>query len=120
LTNNENNVQVTDNSSTSDETLLNEVGNQGQHQAIDMTTDKNTHTPGEVVNITIRNIGTEPLTFPNAALGLRIENSKTYEKYPLLSAQVITTLETDSSGKNVQAGNYTASTSTGSLGANVT
>ena len=43
----------------SDETLLNEVGNQGQHQAIDMTTDKNTYTPGEVVNITIRNIGTE-------------------------------------------------------------
>ena len=28
--------------------------------------------------------------------------------------------QTDSSGKNVQAGNYTASTSTGSLGANVT
>ena len=131
LTNNENNVQVTDNSSTSDETLLNEVGNQGQHQAIDMTTDKNVYTPGEVVNITIRNIGTEPLTFPNAALGLRIENSKTHEKYPLLSAQVITTLDsggkksvnwdqTDSSGKNVQAGNYTASTSTGSFGANVT
>ena len=131
LTNNENNVQVTDNSSTSDETLLNEVGNQGQHQAIDMTTDKNTYTPGEVVNITIRNIGTEPLTFPNAALGLKIENSKTHETYPLLSAQVITTLDsggkksvnwdqTDSSGKNVQAGNYTASTSTGSFGANVT
>jgi hypothetical protein len=131
LTNDENNVQVTDNSSNSDETLLNEVGNQGQQQAIDMTTDKNTYTPGEVVNITIRNIGTEPLTFPNAALGLRIENSKTHEKYPLLSAQVITTLDSggkkslnwdqiDSSGKNVQAGNYTASTSTGSLSANVT
>jgi hypothetical protein len=131
LTNNENNVQVTDNSSNSDETLLNEVGNQGQQQAIDMTTDKNTYTPGEVVNITIRNIGTEPLTFPNAALGLRIESSKTHEKYPLLSAQVITTLDSggkkslnwdqiDSSGKNVQAGNYTASTSTGSLSANVT
>jgi hypothetical protein len=124
-------VQVTDNSSNSDETLLNEVGNQGQQQAIDMTTDKNTYTPGEVVNITIRNIGTEPLTFPNAALGLRIENSKTHEKYPLLSAQVITTLDSggkkslnwdqiDSSGKNVQGGNYTASTSTGSLSANVT
>jgi hypothetical protein len=131
LTNNKNNGQVTDNSSNSDETLLNEVGNQGQQQAIDMTTDKNTYTPGEVVNITIRNIGTEPLTFPNAALGLRIENSKTHEKYPLLSAQVITTLDSggkkslnwdqiDSSGKNVQAGNYTASTSTGSLSANVT
>jgi hypothetical protein len=131
LTNDENNVQVTDNSSNSDETLLNEVGNQGQQQAIDMTTDKNTYTPGEVVNITIRNIGTEPLTFPNAALGLRIENSKTHEKYPLLSAQVITTLDSggkksinwdqiDSSGKNVQAGNYTASASTGSLSANVT
>lgn len=130
-TDNENKVQVMDNSSNSDKTVLNEVGNQGQHQAIVMTTDKNKYAPGEVVNITIRNIGTEPLTFPNAAFGLRIENSKTHEKYPLLSAQIITTQDSggrksvnwdqiDSSGKNVQAGNYTASISTGSLNANVT
>jgi hypothetical protein len=123
--------EATNNVSKTEETLLNEVGNQGQHQAIDITTDKSTYVPGEVVNITISNIGTEPLTFPNAALGLRIENSKTHEKYPLLSAQVITTLDSggkkslnwdqiDSSGKNVRPGNYTATTSTGSLNANVT
>ena len=111
--------------------MLNEVGNQGQHQAIAMTTDKSAYSRGEVVNITISNTGTEPLTFPNAALGLRIENSKTHETYPLLSAQVITTLDsggkksinwdqTNSNGKNVRAGNYTASTWTGLLNANVT
>jgi hypothetical protein len=119
------------NVSNSEKTLLNEVGNQGQHQAIGIVTDKRTYAPGELVNITIRNIGTEPLTFPNAALGLRIENTKTHEEYPLLTAQVITTLDsggkksvnwdqTDSSGKNVRPGNYTATTSTGSLNANVT
>ena len=125
------NSNSTNNVSNSGETLLNEVGNQGQFQAIDITTDKSTYVPGEAVNITIRNIGTEPLTFPNAALGLRIENSKTHEKYPLFSAQVITTLDSggkksvnwdqmDSNGKNVRPGNYTATTSTGLLNANVT
>ena len=119
------------NNSKSEKTLLNEVGNQGQHQVIGIVTDKRTYAPGELVNITIRNTGTEPLTFPNAALGLRIENTKTHEEYPLLTAQVITTLDsggkksvnwdqTDSSGKNVRPGNYTATTSTGSLNANVT
>jgi hypothetical protein len=131
-----NSNSITTNESTntvgnSGETLLNEVGNQGQFQAIDITTDKSTYVPGEAVNITIRNTGTAPLTFPNAALGLRIENSKTHEEYPLLSAQVITTLDSggkksvnwdqiDSSGKNVRPGNYSATTSTGLLNANVT
>ena len=125
------NSNSTNNVGNSGETLLNEVGNQGQFQAIDITTDKRSYVPGEVVNITIRNTGTEPLTFPNAALGLRIENSKTHEKYPLFSAQVITTLDSggkksvnwdqmDSNGKNVRPGNYTATTSTGLLNANVT
>lgn len=123
--------ESTNNISNSGETLLNEVGNQGQFQAIDITTDKSTYVPGEAVNITIRNIGTAPLTFPNAAFGPRIENSKTHEKYPLLSAQVITTLDSggkksvnwdqiDSTGKNVRPGNYTATTSTGLINANVT
>ena len=125
------NSNFTNNVSNSGETLLNEVGNQGQFQAIDIITDKSTYVPGEAVNITIRNTGTEPLTFQNAALGLRIENSKTHEKYPLFSAQVITTLDSggkksvnwdqmDSNGKNVRPGNYTATTSTGLLNANVT
>ena len=55
----------------------------------------------------------------------------THEKYPLLSAQVITTLDSggkksvnwdqiDSTGKNLRPGNYTATTSTGLINANVT
>ena len=71
------------------------------------------------------------IDFSERSLGLRIENSKTHEKYPLLSAQVITTLDSggkksvnwdqiDSTGKNVRPGNYTATTSTGLINANVT
>jgi len=66
--------QVTNNLNDNDKTVLNEARNQGQHQAIAMTIDKSVYS--RVVNITARNIGAEPQTFPNAALGLRIENSK--------------------------------------------
>jgi hypothetical protein len=108
-----------------------EVGNQGEQQAVTITTDKNMYASGEVVNITISNIGTEPLAFPNAALGVTIENSMTHVKYPLLSAEVITTLDSGgkksinwdqvgSSGQKVPPGNYTVTTSAGSLTANVT
>ncbi len=131
LESNENTGQVINKVSNTNATSLSEVGNQGQHQAITVTSDKSTYAPEEIVNITIRNIGTKPLTFPNAVFGLTIENSMTHEKYPFLSAQVITTLDSggkkslrwdqiDSNGQKVPPGNYTASTSTGSLNANAT
>jgi hypothetical protein len=102
-----------------------EVGN------INITTDKKTYKPGEAVNITIKNIGAVPLTFPNSILGLTIQNAFTHEKYPLMSAQVITTLDsggqklvkwnqTDSLGQQVRDGNYTASTSSLLIKANTT
>lgn len=99
--------------------------------AINISTSKPSYKFGEIVNITIKNTGSDPLTFPNSILGLKIENAKTHEKYRLFSAQVITTLDSggsktlkwnqiDNFGNQVSEGNYTASTSTGSLNATAT
>jgi chitodextrinase len=43
--------------------------------------------------MTVTNDGNEALDFPNSVLGLEIENVDTDKVYPLVSAQVITTLE---------------------------
>jgi hypothetical protein len=105
--------------------------NSGEKEAISISTSKPTYVFGEIVNITIKNVGIDPLTFPNSILGLKIENAITHEKYPLFSAQVITTLDSggskslkwnqkDSFGRQVEEGNYIASTSSGSLVANTT
>jgi hypothetical protein len=102
-----------------------------EREAVAISTSKPTYKPGEIVNITIMNIGKDPITFSNSILGLKIENAATHEKYPLFSAQVITVLDSDgvkslkwnqrdSFGHQVGEGNYTASTSTGSLTANTT
>lgn len=109
----------------------NDTNNTEQIGAINISTSKPTYKFGEIVNITIKNVGIDPLTFPNSILGLKIENAITHEKYPLFSAQVITTLDSggskslkwnqkDSFGRQVGEGNYTASTSSGSLVANTT
>ena len=62
-----------------------------------ISTNKSRYKFGEIVSITIKNIGTDPLTFPNSILGLKIENTNTQEKYPLTSAQVINTLDSGGS-----------------------
>ncbi len=95
-----------------------------------ISTSKPSYKFGEIVNITIRNTGTDPLTFPNSILGLKIENSVTHKKYPLFAAQVITVLDSggvkslkwnqQDSGQQVKEGNYTVSTSTGSVNASKT
>lgn len=105
--------------------------NNQQIGAINISTSKPSYKFGELVNITIKNTGSDPLTFPNSILGLQIENAKTHEKYRLFSAQVITTLDSggsktlkwnqrDNFGNQVAEGNYTASSSTGSIIANTT
>lgn len=40
--------------------------------AINISTSKSTYKFGEIVNITIKNVGSEPITFPNSILGLEI------------------------------------------------
>jgi len=112
-------------------TSVSQVGNSKQFQSINITTDKKSYKPGEVVNITIKNTGAVALTFPNSILGLTMQSEDTHEKYPLFSAQVITTLDSggektlkwdqkDSFGQQVKAGNYTGSTSSGLINANTT
>jgi hypothetical protein len=102
-----------------------------ERQALNILTNKPAYKLGEVINITVKNVGADPLTFPNSILGLKIENAATHEKYPLFAAQVITTLDSggskslkwnqkDSFGNQVNPGNYTAFTSTGPLSANTT
>lgn len=108
----------------------NEVGNTGQVQVLTIETDKKLYEPGEVVNFIVKNLGSEPITFSNSALGLNIQNEQTHEKYPIFSAQVITTLDSggqkslnwdqkNPSGQNVKEGNYKASVSNGTLEGNV-
>lgn len=100
-------------------------------QLVAIHTDRPTYKTGDIVNITIINTGTEPLTFPNAILGLIIQNADSHEKFSQLSAPVTTVLDSggsksvqwdqkDSNGQQVVAGNYTASISTGLLTANKT
>jgi len=91
---------------------------------INITTDKQIYNTGEKVNISIKNIGTEQLTFPNSALGLTIRNVASKELYPILSSQVITILSPGDSkslewdqmgndGNQAASGNYSASVKSG-------
>jgi hypothetical protein len=91
---------------------------------INITTDKQIYNPGEKVRISIKNTGSEQLTFPNSALGLTIRNLASNELYPILSSQVITILSPGDSkslewdqmgidGNQAPSGNYTASVNSG-------
>src|SRR6266540_5360996 len=84
---------ITNGTRNSNNTSQNEAGNTGQFQVLTINTEKKSYKPGEIVNFIVKNSGTEPLTFPNSILGLNIENALTHEKYPIFSAQVITTLD---------------------------
>jgi hypothetical protein len=123
--NRNNNTNITNASSK------NKIGSTDQFQILTIITDKNSYKPGEIVNITVKNSGKEPLTFPNSILGLTIENAITHERYPLFAAQVITTLDSgetktlkwdqsDSFGEQVRPGNYTVSVSSGGANASTT
>jgi len=85
-----------------------------------ITTDEATYSLGEPVVFTVRNIGDQTLTFPDAALGLEIENVNNSQKYSVAAAQVITELAPDESktitweqaDDNAPAGDYTATVHT--------
>ena len=91
---------------------------------INITTDKQIYNPGEKVSISIKNMGSEELSFPNSALGLTLRNLASNELYPILSSQVITILSPGDSkslvwdqiglnGNQAPSGNYTASVNSG-------
>lgn len=115
-------------SSTSNETniandtLLTGETNNSTQDVVAIETDKQTYNAGEIISISITNKGSEELTFPNSALGLKIRNLASDELYPILSSQVITILGPGDSkslrwdqmgvnGNQAPPGNYSASVS---------
>jgi len=122
IVNNSNNIQNETN--LANDTLVDGEIKNSISDIISITTDKQTYNPGEIVGISIKNLGSEELTFPNSALGLKIGNLATNELYPILSSQVITILGPGDSkslqwnqigidGNQAPSGNYSASVNSG-------
>ena len=122
IVNNSNNVQ--NETSLANDTLVNGEIKNSISDILNITTDKQTYNPGEIVSISIKNLGSEQLTFPNSALGLKIKNLASNELYPILSSQVITILGPGDSkslqwdqigidGNQAPSGNYSASVNSG-------
>ena len=124
IVNNSNSNNVQNETNLANDTLVNAEIKNSISDIINITTDKQTYNPGEIVGISIKNSGSEQLTFPNSALGLKIKNLATNELYPILSSQVITILGPGDSkslrwdqigidGNQAPSGNYSASVNAG-------
>jgi hypothetical protein len=122
IVNNSNNVQNETN--LANDTLVNGEIKNSISDIISITTNKQIYNPGEIVGISIKNLGSEQLTFPNSALGLMVRNLGSNELYPILSSQVITILGPGDSkslqwdqigidGNQAPSGNYSASVNSG-------
>jgi hypothetical protein len=82
-----------------------------------MTTSKAAYDAGEPVTFTVKNIGDRTLEFPDASLGLEIENKDTGERFSVMAAQVITELSPDESkdvtwDEEAPGGDYVATVET--------
>jgi hypothetical protein len=84
-----------------------------------ITTNEARYRVGEPVTITIKNRGNQTLTFPNSAVGLKIQSMNTGQVYSVAATQLTTELEPgasrmltwnqeDGNSNNVPAGDYTA------------
>ena len=93
---------------------------------ITVTTDKQTYDPGETVNITIKNVGTQPIHFSGVDSDIKItnqESGKSFIPSPLLltalipsgSSKIVVWNQQDYVGQQVGSGNYTALVSIGQL-----
>jgi hypothetical protein len=60
---------------------------------LEVKPNKSSFIPEERVIITVKNNGVEPLTFPDASMGLLIEYVATKENFSSIAAQVLTTLQ---------------------------
>jgi hypothetical protein len=65
----------------------------GINSILELRLNKNNFRPGETITIAVKNNGFETLTFPDAALGLVIQNVGTKEIFGLMAAQVLTSLQ---------------------------
>ena len=124
IVNNSNSNNVQNETNLANDTLVNGEIKNSISDIINITTDKQTYNPGEIVGISVKNLGSEQLTFPNSALGLKIRNLASNELYPILSSQVITILGPGDSkslqwdqigidGNQAPSGNYSASVNSG-------
>lgn len=88
------------------------------NNAIVITTDRFTYGRGDPVAVTVKNTGEGTLSFPNAALGLEIENVSSGEKFSVVAAEVVTKLGPGESktitwqDSSAGAGDYTATVRT--------
>jgi hypothetical protein len=57
-----------------------------------VTTDRSEYNKGDPVIVTVKNTGSETLTFPDSALGLSLHSVNTDHNYSVMSAQVVTDL----------------------------
>lgn len=118
---------------TSTRSVLRSTQSQGYALAnqVTVTTDKQTYEPGEMVNITIKNVGTQPIHFSGVNSEIRITNQvsgKSFIPSPLLltslipsgSSKIVVWNQQDYIGQQVGSGNYTALVSIGQLAANTT
>ena len=118
---------------TGTRSVLRSIQSQGYALAnqITVTTDKQTYEPGEMVNITIKNVGTQPIHFSGVNSEIRItnqESGKSFIPSPLLltslipsgSSKIVVWNQQDYIGQQVGSGNYTALVSIGQLAANTT
>ena len=98
-------------------------GSSGSSSVLVITTNEARYRIGEPVTITVKNIGDKTMTFPDSAMGLKIQNMDTGQMYNVAAAQVTTELETgasgmitwnqeDGNGNNVPTGDYTATVQT--------
>lgn len=84
---------------------------------LQLTTDKQEYERGETVTFTAENLGSETLTFSDAALGIEIRNTDTDETHNIIAAEVLTLIaggesvqvEWEQEGEGAEAGNYVAS-----------
>jgi hypothetical protein len=124
IVNNSNSNNVQNETNLANDTFVNGEIKNSISDIINITTDKQIYNPGEIVGISIKNSGSEQLTFPNSALGLKIKNLASNELYPILSSQVITIIGPGDSkslrwdqigidGNQAPSGNYSASVNSG-------
>ena len=129
----ENSTDTIIENSTGARSVLRSTLSQGYAVAnqITVTTDKQTYEPGEIVNITIKNVGTQPIHFSGVDSDIKItnqESGKSFIPSPLLltalipsgSSKIVVWNQQDYMGQQVGSGNYTALVSIGQLAANTT
>jgi hypothetical protein len=129
----ENSTDTIIENNTSTRSVLRSTQSQGYALAnqITVTTDKQTYEPGEIVNITIKNVGTQPIHFSGVDSDIKItnqESGKSFIPSPLLltalipsgSSKIVVWNQQDYIGQQVGSGNYTALVSIGRLADNTT